>query len=126
MFMMDAGARKVVWEEFDEFGLEFRETSPMRKHRGDRFIHKAAYAAGHVVGSDQAWISHILGRREAMWDRNDGVVSYTDEAFGRAKFGGPKRSGLQDWMRIVFFHGTGDPSQAKMQKRFPWIMDHWK
>ena len=85
MFLMNAGVRRMVYTLFSESDLEFKKVSPTMKHRGDRFVHKKAYEAGHVIGSDQAWISHILGPNEPVWTRDDGVVSYADEAFGKTK-----------------------------------------
>ena len=55
MLMMNTGCRPQVWEDFDP------ERSPAETQaRGYR-------------GSDQAWISHRLGRGEAVWTERDGV-----------------------------------------------------
>jgi len=53
MVMMTAGARPEVYKRFTPEGA---------KAAGQRYI-----------GSDQAWISHVLGRGEATWGPEDGV-----------------------------------------------------
>lgn len=53
MMMLRAGARPEVYERFTPEG--------------------AAEAGRLFVGSDQAWISHVLGPNEAVWDERDGV-----------------------------------------------------
>lgn len=53
MMMLRAGARPQVYERFTPEG--------------------AAEAGRRFVGSDQAWISHVLGPNEAVWDERDGV-----------------------------------------------------
>jgi hypothetical protein len=124
MFMMDAGARSQVWDTFHAEDLEFKLERNKRSRRGNRYVHPAALASGHVIGSDQAWMSHVLGPNEAMWTSFDGVLSYTDPAFARPRLGA-SRAGIADWMRVIYFHGVSDPSQKKTQRKFPWIEDHW-
>lgn len=58
MFLMTAGTRRQVWDRFDP-------TSSPRE----------AKAAGRF-GSDQGWISYVLGPGEAIWGRQDGVYSF--------------------------------------------------
>lgn len=53
MMLLKAGARPQVYNRFTPEG--------------------AATAGRQFVGSDQAWISHILGPNEAVWDERDGV-----------------------------------------------------
>lgn len=53
MMMLRAGARARVHSEFTPEG--------------------AAAAGRRFIGSDQAWISHVLGPNEATWDERDGV-----------------------------------------------------
>lgn len=53
MMLLTAGARPQVYEQFTPEG--------------------AISAGRSFVGSDQAWISHVLGPNEAVWDERDGV-----------------------------------------------------
>lgn len=110
MVMMDAGARKEVWEDFDP------EVSPK--------------AAKPLIGTDQAWIAHRLGPVEAVWTQADGVLSrYHVGICGSALPGRAARNGvkaLPGGARVVFFHGPVDPSQPHLQAACPWISDHWK
>lgn len=111
MFMMNAGARKQVWEEFDP------ETSPKASNR--------------FVGTDQAWFSHCLPH-EARWSHRDGVMSFKSHiARGSPRLPGRARrtgqyGGLPDHARIVFFHGAVDPSQPSLQQSFPFIQRYWE
>jgi hypothetical protein len=95
MFMMSAGARRQVWEEFDP------STSPM-----------AAYRAGKF-GSDQGWISYRLGPGEAIWGMKDGVYSWRVHL--EAKGGR-----LPANARIVHFHGKVDPD-SRIAQRHDWV-----
>lgn len=122
---MDAGARQQVWNDINPADLVFRKESRRLKKRGDRYIHPKAYGAGMVIGSDQAWISYVLGPKEHMWDENDGVLSHRDESLCPDKLGRAQVSEPSKHARIVFFHGVGDPSQPETQRHHPWIKDHW-
>lgn len=110
MFMMDAGARKEVWEDFDP------DTS--------------REAAKRYIGTDQAWIAHRLGPNEATWTKADGVLSRYDTGIGGSKLMGRAirnaRPTLPDGARVVFFHGPVDPSQPHVQAACPWILEHWR
>lgn len=102
MFMMDAGARKQVYETFNP------QESPMRAKRAGRF------------GSDQGWISHVLGPGESRWSKKDGVYSW------RLHIKPPPFSGkLPSDASIVFFHGAEDPWHSQI-KKLPWIQEHYK
>lgn len=100
MWMMNAGARKQVWERFDP------KTSP-----------REAKAAGRF-GSDQGWISHVLGKGEATWGRQDGVYSYRVHL---APFG----AALPKNARVVMFHGKVDPWSYEAQ-HVPWIKEFYR
>lgn len=86
MQMMTAGARSQVFTEF----------TPER----------AVEAGKLFVGSDQAWISHVLGWGETTWGHEDGVVWW-----------GSHRNAAAPTHRVMFF--PGNPK--------PWDMpnDHW-
>ena len=100
MTLMTAGARPQVWEKFNPL------TSP-----------KEAKAAGRF-GSDQGWISHILGPGEATWKPRDGVLSFRIHL----------KNGIlppPQHARIVMFHGGTDPDSPRGQ-RIPWVKGNYK
>lgn len=99
MFLLRAGARPQVWEEFD----------PARSPAKGR-------ALGYF-GSDQAWIAACLGPKEARWSQADGVYSYRLDV---KRFGG-----LPDDARIVMFHGAVDPWSAEAQ-RLSWVRQYYR
>ncbi|MEN6621486.1 MAG: hypothetical protein ABFD50_08065 [Smithella sp.] len=102
MVLMDAGARSEVWTSFD------RRNSPIQGKR-----------LGHV-GTDQAWIGACLGPNEKRWTKEDGVYSF------RVHFKRHNRIDLYKGARIVFFHGSSDPSQPEIQNAYPWVKHHWR
>lgn len=101
MWLMTAGARHRVYAEFDP------ETSPETTLRAK------------LLGSDQAWISHILGPGEATWTANDGVYAYRTHV-RRNKYQ------LIDDARIVFFQGNIDPWSEFAKKYSPWVREHYR
>lgn len=108
MAMMDAGARKEVWEDFDP------ETSRQE--------------AKHYVGTDQAWIAHRLGPDEATWTQKDGVLSRYDVGILNGMTRGTYKlrpRPLPKGTRVVFFHGYCDPSQDDIQEHLPWVKKFW-
>lgn len=113
MFMLTAGSRPQVWESFDP------ATSPALSH------------AANCRGSDQGWMSYVLGPGEATWNAADGVYSYQDEIIGRKRlnwrgkfmdFAGPLPPGA----KVVAFHGRYDPWDDKAQRLTPWITEHYR
>lgn len=86
LFMMNAGARRQVWEKFNP------QNSPQKiKENKD------------VLGTDQAWIRIILGNNEKRFtEKEDGV--YEARAFA-ARI--PRNS------KIIMFAGSRDPSLSK-------------
>lgn len=100
MWLLRTGTRAKVWETFDP------KTSP-----------QAAFAAGRF-GSDQGWLSHCLGKGEAMWTTADGVYSYNVH-LRRPPVPLPENA------RIVMFHGSSDPWGQEAQ-RLPWVREHWR
>lgn len=87
MMLMTAGARPRVFEEFTPEGAELASTK--------------------FVGSDQAWLGHILGRGEATWGPADGVV----------------RWGQADCGTLMFFPGHVKPWDAIGH---PWVAEHYR
>lgn len=101
MWMMTAGTRKHVWEDFDP------HRSPM-----------LANAAGQR-GSDQGWISYKLGPNEATWTTDDGIYSFRNHIMKRPRYELPENA------RLVVFHGAHDPWDRKAQRQ-GWVKKHWK
>lgn len=99
LFMMTAGARKQVIEQFNP------KTSPHTAKRSGKF------------GSDQGWISYCLGPGEATWGREDGVYSYRVHLE-------PNGGRLPENARIVNFHGREDPWGVRAQA-LQWVRQHW-
>lgn len=99
LLLMTAGARPQVWDDFD----------PARSPA-------AARAAG-FKGSDQAWISHRLGRDERTFDPADGVYSYRAHLKGKRE--------LPANARLVVFHGAVDPWDDEAQQ-LPWVKAQWQ
>ena len=97
MWMMKTGARKHVWENFNA------KTSPAAAKRAGFF------------GSDQAIVAHMLGRKEAMWTKDDGVYSF------RVHLNNGSIPPPPD-MKICFFHGRWDP-WTKLE--IPWVQEAW-
>lgn len=99
MFLMTAGARPDVWTDFDP------KRSP------------ALATAHRQSGSDQGWIGHKLGPKEATWGKADGVYSYRYSPVG---------SKLPEDSRLVFFNGKNlGPWEAEPQ-RHGWVREHWR
>lgn len=102
MWMMDAGARAKVWTDFDPI-LTPQLTRKIGYH-----------------GSDQAWMSHCLGKGEAQWTpEKDGVYAFRSDIKRQ-------RYQLPDDARIVFFQGHVDPWDEYALKVAPWIEEHYK
>ncbi len=100
-WMLRRGTRQKVWDTFDP-----NESPQLTRKIG-------------IIGSDQAWISHCLGKGEAMWTRVDGVYSFRNH-LNKASMKLPTDA------RIVMFHGQHDPWHSDVQGKFPWIREHYK
>lgn len=113
MFMLSAGAHPEVWESFDPV------TSPSTSN-----------LAG-CRGSDQGWMSYVLGRDVPTWDQNDGVYSFQDEILRsrstvvRGKLF-PRTPHLPDNAKVVIFHGAIDPWSPLAEKMAPWVKEHYR
>lgn len=93
MLLMNAGARAQVWDRFDP------ATSP-------GLVRDAG-----LTGTDQAWISYVLGPDEAVWDASDGVMHFTRDCI----------PDLPDHARIVFFPGPQKLHMPNARRHAPWI-----
>lgn len=94
MVLMSAGARPEVWTRFDAM------TSPQQAILAGRF------------GSDQGWISYVLGDNEACWTRADGVYSYRNELTDGS---------LPPDARMVVFHGADVKPWLPHMRRIEWV-----
>lgn len=115
MFMLTAGSRTQVWNTFD----------PIKSPKTTRIKRQ--------FGSDQAWISVVLGPNEATWDQNDGVYSWRLHIDGHllmSKFNRPlsyvykPEKILPKNARLVIFHGADDPWEDKAQQ-IDWVRANW-
>ena len=101
IIMMDAGARKQVWDEFDP-----HTTPQLIQPRKDKI---------ELVGSDQAWIAHLLGAGEQTFGKSDGIYDFRKL---------DNKQKLPEDAAIVMFAGKRDPLTE--YQRCKWIRDHWK
>jgi hypothetical protein len=101
LWMLRTGTRNKVWTEFDP------KTSPSKATR-----------AG-CRGSDQGWLSYILGKGEATWTRKDGVYSFRKQISKNREYALPKDA------RLVAFHGKVDPWSYKAQQ-IDWVRTHYR
>ena len=109
MTMLTAGARPDVFERFD----------PARSPAESR-------AAG-CLGSDQGWISHVLGAGMPAWTTDHGVYSFWVHLEGKGQRPPrPPRKDLPANARLVFFHGARDPWHADIQAEYGWVREHWR
>lgn len=89
LFLLTAGARPQVYERFTPEG--------------------AVEAGQRFVGSDQAWISHVLGVGEQTWGPEDGIHWYGSHW------------GLSDEARrLIFFPGSPKPWEVAGSRGDPW------
>lgn len=95
MVLMTAGTRPNVWNWFDGMASQ-----------------QQALVSGRF-GSDQGWISHVLGDGEATWTAADGVYSWRNEL---QKNGGK----LPPDARMVVFHGAFKPWH-RAERGMEWI-----
>lgn len=102
MWMMNAGARKQVWEKF----------------KG----HESIVAAREYLGSDQAWLNYILPAGEKSWGQSDGVYGFIDLYKQRAYKDAPPKDA-----RIIFFNGALKPWEFRPELRpdYAWIAEHY-
>lgn len=99
-YLLTAGAHKDVWEEFDP------DRSPA-----------IAKAAG-LGGSDQAWMSYKLYPPRESWSSADGVV--------KINWLGQGITQVPTGTRLVFTGGHCPPWMPEVQRRYPWVKDHWR
>jgi hypothetical protein len=95
LMLLKAGTRPQVWKNFNP------KRSPREAKQAGRF------------GSDQGFISYVLGKGEATWGKADGVYSYRLDIDTN---GGE----LPLDARVVNFHGGTDPWSPRAMK-LDWV-----
>lgn len=98
-WLLKTGSRPQVWTEFSP------RLSPLRQRR-----------AG-VKGSDQGWLSYVLGPHEARYGEQDGLYSYRVHIR-------PRGNVLPANARVVAFHGRENPWTYGVRD-LPWIQEHY-
>lgn len=96
LHLMNAGARPQVWSRF-RGDASYAET----KRRG-------------LVGSDQAWLTHVLPDDETCWVKSDGIAKTQD----------CKRS-IPAWARMVHFSGLIKPWTVICKTEYPHLYNAW-
>ena len=106
VMLVRPGARAEIYNRFD----------PKRSH-------DEAFEATGWGGTDQRYISWIVGRDEANWTAKDGI-------YGAGRLGdynpGTATTVLPENACIVTFPGRRHPKMAKTQAKHPWIVEHRK
>lgn len=92
--LMDCGSRPWVWQAF----------------RGKRSADQVE-ARKDLIGTDQAWLSHILGPGEATFGPEHGIYDMRNV-----------RKCLPEDARVVMFHGKRDPSKPEWR----WVNEYWR
>jgi hypothetical protein len=88
-------------------------TAGSRPQVYDRFTPEGAAQAGELfVGSDQAWISHVLGPDEQVWSTDDGLGWY-----GRRP---------PETATLMFFPCPMKPWEVAATGMKPWISEHYR
>lgn len=108
MFMMTAGARRKVWNDF----------------RGEKSLEaiRAKYvpeAAKKFLATDQGWMLYRLGKDEAGWSTEDGVYFWP---WLRAN---DRINQLPENARIVFFQGETKPWTLNGEAP-EWVKENYK
>ena len=103
LWMLKAGTRPKVYDTFDP------QTSPQISRQN-----------GHI-GSDQGWISYVLGNKEKTWSEKDGIYCFrTNLLSGKKKL---TSKPLPDNTKIVMFSGRNDPWDLF---HIDWIREHYR
>jgi hypothetical protein len=96
MMLMNAGARPQVYERFN--------------------ADEAAEAGRKFIGSDQAWISHVLGPNEQTWGPEDGVRWWNRQ----------HRERMPEDIRLMFFPGYFKPWQFAHDSLDNWVSERYR
>jgi len=110
MWMMNAGARQQVWNDF----------------KGQRSIDELN-AKMRLIGSDQAWIRYKLGPNEPGWSLADGVWTWP-----QVKEPDRYRAAPPEGCRIIFFNGEEKPEHClapirpRETLKYPWVREFYR
>lgn len=104
MVMYKSGTHDYIWKDFDITKICMR--SGLRRSHG-------------LIGSDQAWIAQYIKESDDHFGQKDGVYSF------RCHIKEP-RARLPNKAKIVFFHGRYDPWHNDIQRRYPWVKEHYQ
>lgn len=117
MLLLKAGARPDVYERINAAEVEL--------------------ASQLYLGSDQAWIGHVLGPNEATWTEADGVYRYSVRQFpapvkSQASFAASRKAFPNqernprppEDMRILFFAGQHKPRD--LRAAYPFIREAYR
>jgi hypothetical protein len=107
MFLLTAGSRTKVWDEFNP-----------------TFSPKRTRSLG-MIGSDQAWIACALGPNEARWTTADGIYSYRKHLANQQDVVRPDVALPAD-ARLINFHGRFDPWSPEIQQAHAWVREHYQ
>jgi len=106
LFMMTAGSRAKVWNRFNENPQEIISQINARNEGKEK---------PELVGSDQAVITHILGKGEKVFNEEMGIYDFMLL---------PDKNQPPENAKIILFAGQRDPSQ--LRNRYKWIKDLWQ
>jgi glutathione synthase/RimK-type ligase-like ATP-grasp enzyme len=76
---------------------------------------EAAHASSVYMGSDQAWMRHVLGDGAQVWNSSHGVLQFANL---RGRVFPPDT-------RVVFFAGGHKPWHHMVQRANKWIVKEW-
>lgn len=99
-YMLDTGAHTDVWTDFHP------DHSP------------ATAAAAGNGGSDQAWMSYKLYPPPQHWSSADGLL--------KLKWTPANADQPPTGARLIFTSGEAPPWDPGIQRRYPWIAEHWR
>lgn len=100
MWLLRSGSRSQVYTDFDS------HISPLEAKKNGFY------------GSDQAWMSYILGPDEATWEEGDGVISFRNHCRLR-------KLTTQPDARIVMFNGFYKPWDRQTRREYPWVRESY-
>jgi hypothetical protein len=109
LVQLKLGYRPDVWTEFS---VEKARPLTMLPDQTGALVYQS---------TDQSWLYHMFKQRAAQFTpRGSGVYGY-------GKPGWPEGSAqIPPNARVIFFPGRRDPADPELQKKLPWIKDHWR
>lgn len=102
LWSLKVGSRPQVWEQFNP----------------DTCIQLTKKAG--LVGSDQGWISYVLGNKEKTFTDKDGVYCFRED------FAKKGVRALPQGAKIVMFQGGKDPWEEDIMRKYTWVNKHYR